>query len=132
MKRRIRDNEATPKFTWKTYKDIKKNHGLIIDKKVHYEEQKQNTRFYLTQAYQSFPNHLTSTFHFQLLTFFRSTLEVHTKLDLSLFLNPHKKKMRFYTNPNRFKIEMNEWRINPFLSQENPLKICLKTWTKFS
>ena len=80
-------------------------------KKVHYEEQKLNIRFYLVQVYQSFSNHLTSTFHFQLLTFFfQSTLGVHIKLNLRLFLNPHKKKICIYTNPNRFEIErwMNE------------------------
>ena len=62
--------------------------------------------FYLIQTYQSFLDHLTSTFHFQLFTFlFRSTLGIHIKLDLGLFLNPYKKKMGFYTNPTRFKIE---------------------------
>ena len=32
MKRRMRDNETTPKFTWKTSKEVK-NHGPRIDKK---------------------------------------------------------------------------------------------------
>ena len=73
-----------------------------------------NTRFYLTQANQSFPNHLTSMFHFQLLTFFfRSTLGVHTKLDLGIFLNPHKKKMGFCTNPN----SMRDWDMNEGMNQ---------------
>lgn len=86
--------------------------GLQPIENVYYEEQKLNiTRFYLTQTYQSFLDHLTSTFHIYLFTFlFQSTLGIHTKLDLGLFLNPHKEKMGFYTNPTRFKIErwMNE------------------------
>ena len=63
MKRRIKDNEATPKFTWKTFEEIK-TMGLQSIENVHYEEQKLNTRFYLDQAYQSFLDYLTSTFHF--------------------------------------------------------------------
>ena len=70
------------------------------------KKKKLNIRFYLARAYQSFSDHLTSTFHFQLLTFFFwNTLGVHTKLDLDLFLNPHKKKLSFYPNPNRLEIE---------------------------
>ena len=80
--------------------------GLQPIENVHYEEEKLNTRFYLVQVYQSFLDHLTSTFHFQLLTFFFwSTLGVHTKLNLDLFLNPYKKKLSFYPNPNRLEIE---------------------------
>ena len=80
--------------------------GLQLIENVYYEEQKLNPRFCLIQTYQSFLDHLTSTFHFQLFTFlFRSTLGIHIKLDLGLFLNPYKKKMSFYTNPTRFKIE---------------------------
>ena len=93
--------------------------GLQPIENVHNEEQKLNSRFYLVQANQSFLDHLTSTFHFQLLTFFRSTLGVHTKLDLDLFLNPHKKKMSFYPNPNWLEIErwMNEKSTHLFLKK---------------
>ena len=65
---------------------------------------------------QSFLDHLSSTFHFQLLTFFWSTLEVHIKLNLGLFLNPHKKKMGLYPNPNR----MRDWDMNEGMNQ--PIK----------
>ena len=47
MKRRIKDNEATPKFTWKTSEEIK-TMGLQSIENLHYEEQKLNTRFYLS------------------------------------------------------------------------------------
>ena len=79
----------TPNFNVETLRRDKKPQD------IHYEEQKLNTRFFLAQAYRSFSDHLTSTLYFQLLTFFfRNTLGVYTKLDLGLFLNPHKKKLR--------------------------------------
>ena len=34
---------------------------------------------------------------------FWSTLGVRTKLNLGLFLNPHKKKIGMYPNPNRMR-----------------------------
>ena len=81
----------TPNFNVENLRRDKKTMGLQPIKNVYYEEQKLNTRFYLAQVYQSFLSHLTDTFQFQLLTFiFRSTLVVHTKLDLGLFLNLHK------------------------------------------
>ena len=107
-----------PNFNMENLRRDKKTTDQQLIKNVHYEEQKPNTRFYLVQIYQSFLNHLTNTFHFQLLTFFfQSTLGVHIKLNLGLFLNPHKKKICFYTNLNRFKIEklMNEKSSHSFL-----------------
>ena len=92
-------------LTWKTFEEIK-NHGPTTDRKYPLWKTKLNTRFYLAQAYQSLLNNLTSTFHFQVLIFFWNTLGVHTKLDLDLFFNPHKKKLSFYPNPNRLEIEI--------------------------
>ena len=56
-----------------------------------------STRFYLAQANQSFPEYLTSTFIFSFSCW--STLGVRTKLNLGLFLNPHKKKMGLTKSP---------------------------------
>ena len=105
----------------KPLKRLKKTTVLQSIENIHYELQKLNARFYLVQAYQSFPNHLTSNFHFQILTFFFwSTLGVHTNLNLNLFLNLHKKKMGFHPT------QMNERRmfkeLNPFFFSENPLE----------
>ena len=82
-------------LTWKTFEEIK-NHGPTTDRKYPLWKTKLNTRFYLAKDYQSFLDYFTSTFHFQFVTFiFRSILRVYTKLDLSLSLNPHKKKLGF-------------------------------------
>ena len=48
MKRRMRDNETTPKFTWKTSKEVK-THEPTTDKKFYYEEQSRCTKIYLSQ-----------------------------------------------------------------------------------
>ena len=89
----------TPNFNVENLRRDKENHGSTIDKKKR-QLWRTKTKYkvlYLTQAYQSFSDHLTSTFHFQLLTFFFwSTLGVHTKLDLDLFLNSHMTKLGFY------------------------------------
>ena len=53
----------TSNFNVENFEEIK-NHDLQLIENIHYEEQKLNTRFYLAQTYQSFLNHLTSTFHF--------------------------------------------------------------------
>ena len=59
-----------PNFNVENFQRDKKPQAYNWSKNVHYEEQKLNTRFYLAEAYQSFPDHLTSTFSFQFLTFF--------------------------------------------------------------
>ena len=79
-----------------------------------------STKFYLAQVYLSFPDYLTSTFQLQHHTFFRSTLGIHTKLNLDLFFNPHKKKM-----------SLNKWENERWMNAMNqPIlkKIQLKKW----
>ena len=91
---------------WKTFEEIK-NHEPTIDRKHPLWRIKTEYKILLSS---NLPI-LTNTFHFQLLTFFfQSTLGVHIKFNLGFFLNSHKKNICFYTNPNRFKIEiwMNE------------------------
>ena len=48
MKRRMKDNEITPKFMWKTSQEVK-NQGPTTDKKFHYEKQSRCTMIYLAQ-----------------------------------------------------------------------------------
>ena len=81
---------------WKTSKKIKKSRASN-DQNIHYEENWLNTRIYLAQTLNPFPDRLPRTFKLQLSIFlFRSILRIHTKLDLDLFLNPQKKKFGFY------------------------------------
>ena len=93
MKRRMRDNETTPIFTWKTSKEVK-NHRSITNKIFYYEEQSRCTRIYLVQDLQSPMNYLISTFtphHHSFI--FKNMLGVLPKLDLILLLEtPSRRK----------------------------------------
>ena len=109
----------TPDFNEENLQIYQKPRAYNLSKTSTMKNKKLNSRFYLTQANQSFSDHLTSTFPFQFLTFFfRSTLRVHNKLDLSLFLNPYKKKMGFCIKPRER--EMNVLEIKPCSFSKNP------------
>ena len=93
MKRRMRDNETTPIFTWKTSKEIKKP-WFQTNKKFYYEKQSRCTRIYLVQDLQSLMDYLISTFtphHHSFI--FKNMLGVLPKLDLILLLEtPSRRK----------------------------------------
>ena len=96
MKRRMSDNETTPKFMWKTFEEVK-NHRPTTDKKIHYEKQSRCISIYRTQDLQSLMDYLTSAFsdhHYAFI--FRNMLGVIPKLDLNFLLEtPSRRKWVF-------------------------------------
>ena len=101
-------------------------------KNFHYEEQPICTRIYLAQVHQSFTDYLASTFQLQLHTFFfRSTLEVHTKLYIGSFWIYIRRKWVF-TQTQINKNTRNEWKkwISPFFRKSNCKTIWKSSWKR--
>ena len=121
MKRIMRDNEITPKFTWKTFKELKKP-WAYNQSKIHFEVQSRCTRIYLAQDLQSLIDYLTNTFsplHHAFI--FKNMLGVLPKLDLGLLLEVPSRRKWVFTET-----KMNErWifkELNPFFFLENLLE----------
>ena len=93
------DNETTPKFTWKTFEEVK-NHRPTTDKKIHYEKQSRCISIYRTQDLQSLMDYLTSAFsHHHYAFIFRNMLGVLPKLISTFFLKLHQEENGFSPKP---------------------------------